>query len=60
VAYSAESKPIFLERLIAIGGNEDKAGELVVLKRVVQEVGKIDYSVGVIATANELNCFRAG
>lgn len=33
------SKPLFLGRLIAIGGNEDKAGKLVVLKRVVQEVG---------------------
>jgi cyanophycinase len=34
------SKPFFRGRLIAIGGNEDKVDELVVLKRVVQEVGK--------------------
>jgi cyanophycinase len=47
------SKPLFLGQLIAIGGNEDKAGELVVLKRVVQEVGKTDYKVGVITTASE-------
>lgn len=45
--------PFFLGRLIAIGGNEDKAEELVVLKRVVQEVGKTDYKVGVITTASE-------
>ena len=47
------SKPFFSGRLIAIGGNEDKADELVVLKRVVQEVGKIDFKVGVITTASE-------
>ena len=34
------TKPIFRGRLIAIGGNEDKANDLIVLKRVVQEVGK--------------------
>jgi cyanophycinase len=45
--------PFFLGRLIAIGGNEDKADELVVLKRVVQEVGVIDYKVSVITTASE-------
>ncbi len=45
--------PLFLGRLIAIGGNEDKAEELVVLKRVVQEIGKTDYKVGVITTASE-------
>lgn len=45
--------PYFLGRLIAIGGNEDKANELVVLKRVVQEIGKSDYKVGVITTASE-------
>ncbi len=45
--------PFFLGRLIAIGGNEDKADELIVLKRVVQEVGKTDYKVGVITTASE-------
>ncbi|MCI5146789.1 MAG: cyanophycinase [Candidatus Electrothrix sp. AR3] len=42
----------FLGRLIAIGGNEDKADELLVLKRVVQEVDKIDYTVSVITTAS--------
>ena len=45
--------PNFLGRLIAIGGNEDKANELVVLKRVVQEIGKTDYKVGLITTASE-------
>jgi len=44
---------LFLGRLIAIGGNEDKADELIVLKRVVQEIGKSDYKVGVITTASE-------
>jgi cyanophycinase len=44
---------LFLGRLIAIGGNEDKANELIVLKRVVQEIGKTDYKVGVITTASE-------
>jgi cyanophycinase len=47
------SKPIFRGRLIAIGGNEDKVDELVVLKRVVKEVGKTEYKVGVITTASE-------
>ncbi len=47
------SKPLFKGRLIAIGGNEDKGDELVVLKRVVQEVGKADYKVAVITTASE-------
>ena len=45
--------PFFLGRLIAIGGNEDKVNELVVLKRVVREVGKSDYKVCVITTASE-------
>ena len=47
------SKPLFKGRLIAIGGNEDKVDELVVLKRVIQEVGKTEYKVGVITTASE-------
>ncbi|MCW5203505.1 MAG: cyanophycinase [Candidatus Electrothrix communis] len=47
------SKPFFQGRLIAIGGNEDKVDELVVLKRVVQEVGKSEYKVGVITTASD-------
>ena len=46
------SRPFFRGRLIAIGGNEDKANELVVLKRVIQEIGKTDYKVGVITTAS--------
>jgi cyanophycinase len=46
------SKPLFRGRLIAIGGNEDKANELVVLKRVIQEIGKSEYTVGVITTAS--------
>lgn len=45
--------PFFLGRLIAIGGNEDKVNELVVLKRVVREVGKPGYKVCVITTASE-------
>ncbi len=45
--------PFFLGRLIAIGGNEDKANELVVLKRVAQEIGKNNFKVGVITTASE-------
>jgi len=44
---------LFLGRLIAIGGNEDKANELMVLKRVVQEIGKPKFRVGVITTASE-------
>lgn len=47
------SKKIFRGRLIAIGGNEDKVDELVVLKRVVREVGKAEFNVGVITTASE-------
>jgi cyanophycinase len=47
------ANPFFLGRLIAIGGNEDKVNELVVLKRVVREVGKPGYKVCVITTASE-------
>ena len=47
------SKYFFQGRLIAIGGNEDKAHELVVLKRVVQEIGKTEYTVVVITTASQ-------
>ena len=46
-------KPFFRGCLIAIGGNEDRENDLVVLKRVVQEVRKTDYKVGVITTASE-------
>ncbi len=46
-------KPYFQGRLIAIGGNEDKVDTRVVLKRVVQEIGKSDYNVGIITTASE-------
>ena len=47
------TKPLFLGRLIAIGGNEDRVDDLVVLKRVVQEIGKEGYKVAVITTASE-------
>lgn len=46
-------QPYFLGRLIAIGGNEDKVNELLVLKRVVQEVRKKSFNVAVITTASE-------
>jgi len=45
-------KPLFRGDLIAIGGNEDKVNELVVLKRVIQELNKTEYKVGVITTAS--------
>ena len=46
------AKPFFRGRIIAIGGNEDKANELIVLKRVIQEIGKTEFKVGVITTAS--------
>lgn len=46
-------KPFFQGRLIAIGGNEDKSDQLLVLKRVVQEIGKNDFKVGIVTTASE-------
>ena len=46
-------KPFFQGRLFAIGGNEDKSEQLMVLKRVVQEIGKKDFKVGIITTASE-------
>jgi cyanophycinase len=46
------AKPFFQGRLIAIGGNEDKANELLVLKRVIREVGKTEFNVAVITTAS--------
>ena len=46
-------KPFFQGCLIAIGGNEDRVDKLVVLKRVVQEIGKTDFKVAVITTASE-------
>ena len=46
-------KSTFKGRLIAIGGNEDKENELIVLKRVVEEVGKANFKVSVITTASE-------
>jgi cyanophycinase len=46
-------KSFFRGCLIAIGGNEDRENDLVVLKRVVQEIQKTDYKVGVITTASE-------
>ncbi|MFT5700385.1 MAG: cyanophycinase [Desulforhopalus sp.] len=45
--------PNFLGRLIAIGGNEDKVNELLVLTRVVQEVCKKNFTVAVLTTASE-------
>lgn len=48
-----ERNPIFKGRLIAIGGNEDRINQLVVLKRVVQEIGKSEFTVVVITTASE-------
>ncbi len=47
------SVEMFRGRLIAIGGNEDKANDLIVLKRVVQEIGKKEFKVAVITTASE-------
>jgi len=46
------TKPFFRGQLIAIGGNEDKANELVVLKRVIQEVGKAEFNIAIITTAS--------
>ena len=48
-----QSRPMFQGRLIAIGGNEDKVDELVVLNRVIEEVGKTNFKVGVITTASQ-------
>ncbi len=47
-------KPAIKGLLIAIGGNEDKENELVVLKRVRQEINKTNYKVAVITTASEV------
>ena len=38
-------KPIFSGQLIAIGGAEDTNDDLIVLKRVIQEVKKKDYKI---------------
>lgn len=46
-------KPAFRGRLIAIGGNEDKARDLIVLKRVVQEMGETASRVAVVTTASK-------
>lgn len=46
-------KSYFKGSLIAIGGNEDKVNDLIVLKRVIQEIGKEKYKVAVITTASE-------
>lgn len=48
-----DSNHLFQGRLIAIGGNEDKVDELVVLQRVVKEIGKTEFKVGVITTASQ-------
>lgn len=47
------AEPFFKGRLIAIGGNEDKAGDLIVLKRVIKEITKTNYKVGIITTASK-------
>ncbi len=46
-------KALFQGRLIAIGGNEDKSEQLLVLKRMVKEIGKADFQVGIITTASQ-------
>lgn len=43
----------FKGRLIAIGGNEDRVNELLVLKRVVQEICKDNFKVAILTTASE-------
>lgn len=48
-----EFKSEFKGRLIAIGGNEDRIDELIVLKRVVKEICKKNYKVAVLTTASE-------
>ncbi len=40
-------------RLIAIGGNEDRVDDLLVLKRVVKEVRKKNFNVAILTTASE-------
>jgi cyanophycinase len=52
-------KSNFNGKLIAIGGNEDKANNLVVLKRVVEEVNKKEFNVAVLTTASEEPAKRA-
>lgn len=52
-------KPNFNGTLIAIGGNEDKANNLLVLKRVVDEVSKKEFNVAIITTASEEPAKRA-
>ncbi|MBL6992188.1 MAG: cyanophycinase [Bacteriovoracaceae bacterium] len=46
-------KPFLQGHLIAIGGNEDRDEDLIVLKRVIQEVEKANYKVCIITTASE-------
>lgn len=52
-------KALFQGRLIAIGGNEDKSEERLVLKRIVKEIGKTDFKVGIVTTASEIPEQRA-
>ena len=52
-------KGLFQGRLIAIGGNEDKSKQRLVLKRLVKEIGKTDFRVGIVTTASELPEQRA-
>ncbi|MDF1685110.1 MAG: cyanophycinase [Legionellaceae bacterium] len=44
----------FLGHLIAIGGNEDRVNDMIVLKRVIQEIKKANYKIAVITTASEM------
>jgi cyanophycinase len=53
-----KSDPHFLGRLIAIGGNEDRVNELLVLTRVVEEVCKKNFNVSIITTASEEPALR--
>jgi cyanophycinase len=52
-------KGLFQGRLIAIGGNEDKSDQQLVLKRIVKEIGKADFRVGIVTTASEVPEQRA-
>ncbi len=45
-------KPVFQGRLIAIGGNEDKVDDLIVLKRVIQEIRNSDFKIAVVTSAS--------
>lgn len=46
--------PFFSGHLIAIGGNEDRVNEMVVLNRVIKKIGKVNYKIAIITTASEM------